>query len=237
LVIEKIVESYLEEQKKAKFESIDRELKKRLNEVINQALALLSDPLELFDRKLPSSEKFTVTLRQNDGKNPGFLQVEEVIYRENDGEDRKKNEKTEAPSISPPRALNENATLDDFDISSIEKLPPVFKPKNKPGINWEFTSEYFQDEPWKMSIYDSRLNMIYINEGHPYWQNIKNSEEEIFHDLKMDYVLALTLKEIILHNLKGESQLLEKHFEKNMEMYIRFMIKTKELSLKLELIR
>lgn len=236
LFIEKSVESYLEEQKKAKFESIDKEIKKHLNDIINKALSRLNDPLEIFEKKTPTSETFKFPHINRNSQEVGFLSCkEELIKPPNNPKIPKIT--TETFDNNPFIKADKSVTLDDFDIDDVQKKPPLFKPKNKPGINWEFNSENFQDEPWKMSKYDSFLNLIYINESHNYWQNIKKSDENVSYQLKMDYILSLTLKEIILFNLKGESKLLTRLFEDNMEKYVRFLVMTKELILKSDLMK
>jgi hypothetical protein len=77
------------------------------------------------------------------------------------------------------------------------------------GLNWDFDSERFQDEPWKMSKYDLVLNTIIINDNHSYWHNIRNlTDETLKFRLKWDYIVALTLKEIILFDLQKNQILL-----------------------------
>jgi hypothetical protein len=227
LFIEKSIESYLEEQKKHKLELFDHELKKQLNEIINQALSMLNDPLELFERKKPTIEKYSHPMLEQNSRKVGFLTYEEVPITLNKTE--RKNRENEDKKHSTSRAEDKTVKLDDFDVPQDKNTLQVFKPQNRPGINWEVNSEYFQDEPWKMSKYDTTLNLILINDTHPYWKDIQKVDESYRMELRYDYILALTLKEIILYNLQGESKPVSKKFETNMELYIRFMIKTREL--------
>jgi len=225
--IEKSIESYLEEQKKQKMELFDNQLKRQLNEIINQALSMLNEPLELFERKKPTIEKYRHPLMDQDSKKLGFLTYEEVPITT--GKTQKNDEDENKKKYPPSQTEDKIVKLDDFDIPPDKKAPQIFKPQNRPGINWELNSEYFQDEPWKMSKYDSTLNLILINESHPYWKDIQKTDERFRMDLRSDYTLALTLKEIIVYNLQSEAKHVSKMFETNMELYIRFMIKTREL--------
>jgi hypothetical protein len=98
------------------------------------------------------------------------------------------------------------------------------------GLNWDFDSERFQDEPWKMSKYDLVLNTIIINDNHSYWHNIRNlTDETLKFRLKWDYIVALTLKEIILFDLQKKSNPFAAQFDNNMESYIQFLVKVREL--------
>jgi hypothetical protein len=227
IFIEKSIASYLEEQKKQKNELFDRELKKHLNEIISQALTMLNDPLELFERKKPTIEKYRHPIIEQNSKKLGFLTYEEVPFTPNKME--KENQDSKENKFLTPHAEDKIVKLDDFDVPPDNHTPTVLKPQNRPGINWEINSEYFQDEPWKMSKYDTMLNLILINETHPYWKDIQKVDENYRLSLRNDYILSLTLKEIILYNIQGESKSVSKKFETNMERYIRFMIKTREL--------
>lgn len=234
LFIEKSIESYIEERKKQKIELFDKALKKQLNDIINQALLMLNEPLELFERKKPTIEKYNHPVVGTDSKKLGFLTYEEVPIPI--GKTQKKNENN--IDNSPPRQAEDKIVkLDDFDVPPDKNAPQILKSQNRPGINWELNSEYFQDEPWKMSKYDSTLNLILINDTHPYWKDIQKTDERFRMDLRSDYTLALTLKEIIVYNLQSEAKQVSKKFETNMELYIRFMIKTRELLYTQDLVR
>jgi len=234
LFIEKSIESYLEELKKARFESLDSELRTHLNNLIKQALAMLSDQIELLDRKLPSSEKYkNPILNIPEAKEVGFpINGEGLIKFIDHGEvNENETEPVHNESTKPSKKeITNETTLEDFDVSNIESPPQVYKPKIKPGFNWDFDSERFQDEPWKMSKYDAVLNTIIINDNHLYWHNIRNlSDETLKYRLKWDYIVSLTLKEIILFNLQRESNPFAAQFDNNMELYIRFLVKIREL--------
>lgn len=233
LFIEKNVASYLEEQKKQKIELFDHQLKKQLNEVINQALSMLEDPLELFERKKPTIEKYSHPIIIQNSNNLGFLTIEEVPISHHKTEKQKPEKDNKGIS---PEAEDKTVTLDDFDLPPDSDTPTIYKPQNRPGINWELNSEYFQDEPWKMSKYDSTLNLILINNTHPDWKEIQKVDESYKFSLRYDYILALTLKEIIIYNIQGESKTISKKFENNMERYIRFMIKTRDLLYRSEVV-
>jgi hypothetical protein len=227
LFIEKTIDSYIEEQKRQKTELFDRHLKKQLNEIIHQALSMLNEPLELFERKKPTIEKYKHPIIGQNSKNLGFISYEEVPITID--KNHKKERDTNENSYPPHQAEDKIVKLDDFDDSLDANTPQILKPQNRSGINWELNSEEFQDEPWKMSKYDSTLNLILINDSHTYWKDIQKTDERYRMDLRSDYTLALTLKEIIIYNLQSEAKQVSKKFESTMELYIRFMIKTREL--------
>jgi hypothetical protein len=197
---------------------------------------LLSDPIEIFNKKLPTAIPYkNPTLDLPDAEDTGFISGTNELLKfsptyEPNEIDHELQPKESRP-IEKPKV--DETTLEDFDVGPIEDTPEVFRTKKKPGFNWDFDSERFQDEPWKMSKYDHLLNTIFINDNHQFWHNIRNLPDESlkFH-LKWDYIVALTIKEIILYNLQRQSNPFANQFDNNMEMYIRFSVKFRELQFK-----
>jgi hypothetical protein len=108
-----------------------------------------------------------------------------------------------------------------------EEENKIIKNKAKNNINWEYNHEIFQDEPWRMCKYEPSTNIIYLNNRHPAYLEIEQNNSEYFKNVqKREFIFMLLTKELVMHNLGNDSLPLRSEIEKDMDVYVKFLLKT-----------